>query len=39
MSTDILNTEKIIKLTGIAALSIGVNFLVHKILTKPEVKV
>jgi len=32
--TDLITTDKVIKLTSIAALSIGLNFLISKLLTK-----
>ncbi len=37
MSTEGVTTDKVLKLTGIAALSLGVNYLVQKLLTKPDV--
>lgn len=36
MSTDIIAADKVLKLTGLAALTLGANYLVQKLLTKPE---
>lgn len=34
--TDAITTDKVIKLTGIAALSLGVNYMLQKLLAKQE---
>lgn len=32
--TDVISSDKVIKLAGVAALSIGVNYMLQKLLTK-----
>jgi hypothetical protein len=34
--TDAITTDKVLKLTGIAALSLGVNYMLQKLLEKPS---
>jgi hypothetical protein len=32
MSTEVISTDKLLKLTGIAAVTVGINYLLNKIL-------